>query len=271
MGDKYSKGQVRRFARQAITRFDAGDESEFFILLDNLTKSKSGFEVIRAFGEELGKKALKEPDSYFELFDKIMHRKKEASYDPANLSDFIRKNEKNIDALVYGGRVAIIGTAFTQMRDGHWKRILEKIEAWNIEFADWYVVDSWCHHPMAHIIAEHQEKMLAKFRKWSKSENFWFRKAVPVYLHAFFVEYSGYDISPYLKILDDLMLDQENWVAKGMGWCLREMAKNYQNELVDFLKKWARVEGVKKLIYKEAIKKLDKDVREEVIKCLEKR
>ncbi|MBD3285870.1 hypothetical protein GF359_05285, partial [candidate division WOR-3 bacterium] len=180
----------------------------------------------------------------FGLFTEIMHRPREASYDPANLSRFIRKNEKNIDALVYGGRVAVIGSAFTQMRAEHWKEILQVIETWNEEFSGWYVVDSWCHHPMAHIIAEHEEVMQEKFLKWSKSDNFWFRKAVPVYLHAFFTDYSGFDIRPYLEILDDLMLDKERWVAKGMGWCLREMAKNYQDELVDFLRKWARVEGV---------------------------
>jgi 3-methyladenine DNA glycosylase AlkD len=266
---KYTKTEAQEFAREAAQRFEADDEKGFFEILDRLTRSKSGFDVIRAFGEELGKAANNDPDRYFQLLDKIMHRPREKSYDPEILSDFIRKNEKNINALVYGGRVAVIGSAFTQMRERHWKRILKIIEAWNIEFADWYVVDSWCHHPMAYIIAEHQDVMIPKLRKWSKSENFWFRKAVPVYLHAFFTDYAGFNISAYLDILDDLMLDQENWVAKGMGWCLREMAKNYQAELVEFLRKWTRVKGVKKLIFKEALKKLDRQTKEELAAWLE--
>jgi len=268
---KFKKKEAVEQARDAISRFNTADKEGFLQILDRLTQSKSGFDVIRAFGEELGKEAVKNPDTYFELFDEIMHRSREASYDPDNLSLFISSNEKNINALVYGGRVAIIGSAFTRMRKTHWKRILKIIEAYNKEFADWYVVDSWCHHPMAHIIAEHPDEMLARFRKWVKEDNMWFRKAVPVYLHAFFTEYTGFDISPWLDILDNLMLDKEKPVAKGMGWCLREMAKNYKAELLDFLRKWASVEGVKKIIYKEAVKKLDQSDKEEVIKWLKKR
>jgi 3-methyladenine DNA glycosylase AlkD len=265
---RYRTPEAREHARQAAQRFEQGDEEGFFEILDKLTRSKSGFDVIRAFGEELGKRADRSPDSYFELFDKIMHRDREASYDPAIHDLSTRNIEKNISALVYGARTAIVGSAFTRMRKEHWRRILKEIERYNVEFADWYVVDSWCHHPMAHIIAEHQNEMIARLHKWSKSGNFWFRKAVPVYLHAFFTDYPGHDISPFLAILNNLMLDQENWVAKGMGWCLREMAKNYQDELVDFLRKWTMVEGVKKLIFREAIKKLDRSNKDEVEKWL---
>ena len=263
---RYSTSQARQLACEGVTRFDEGDEPRFFEILDSLTKSKSSFEVIRAFGDELGKGANLDSERYFALFDEIMHRAREVSYDPAIHTTTTRNIDKNIDALVYGGRVAIIGSALTRMREEHWKRILQIIEAWNLEYNDWYVVDSWCNHPMAHIIAEHQDVMLDILSKWSKSDNFWFRKAVPVYLQAFFTHYAGYEISPFLDILDGLMLDKEKWVAKGMGWCLREMAKNYQPQLFDFLKKWSKVDGVKKLIFREALKKLDKDAKKEVIR-----
>lgn len=267
---KYSAAQARELAREARARFEDGDEPGFFEILDMLTKSKSGLSVLRAFGAELGDAATSSPDKYFVLFDKIMHRPREASYDPLIHDSSTRNIDKNISALVYGGRVAIVGSAFTQMREKHWRRILGIIEAWNIEFADWYVVDSWCRHPMGYIIAEHQNVMISKFRKWSKSENFWFRKAVPVYLHAFFTSYAGYDISPYLDILDSLMLDKENWVAKGMGWCLREMAKNYRKELLRFINKWIKVgnKRANQVIRTQAIKKLDKHTQSKILQRL---
>lgn len=269
MKSKYTTARIRKLASQAVEKFEPGDEAGFFQILDDVTR-KSNIPLLRIVGEEMGKAAANDPDKYFILFDKLMHRSREKSYDISTLPRIAQKSEKTIDAWVYGGRTAIVGTAFTRMRKRNWERIVDEIERYNTEFADWYVVDSWCHHPMAHIIAEHPDEMIARLRKWSKSKNMWFRKAVPVYLHAFFTDYAGYDISPYIDILDDLMLDQDNWVAKGMGWCLREMAKNYPIELVRFLEKWVDVQGIKPVVFKEAVKKLDKDKQVEIIEKIER-
>lgn len=267
---KYSTARARELAHEARARFEGGDEPGFFEILDSLTRSKSGFSILRTFGAELGNAATSSSDKYFALFDKIMHRPREVSYDPAIHNSSTRNIDKNISALVYGGRTAIVGSAFTSMRSQHWRRILAEIERYNLEFADWYVVDSWCHHPMGYIIAEHPSEMLAKLTEWSNSSNFWFRKASAVYMHALFVGYPGRDIVPYLELLDKLILDEEAKVRKGVAWALREMAKNYRSELLGFIDKWIKIgdRRASRVIRTEAIKKLDKSLKKKILERL---
>ncbi len=266
--NKYNSKEAREFARRALVMIEGEDEKGFFEVLDRLTKSKSGFSVLRLFGTCIGEGALSSPDKYFALFARIMHRPREESYDPRVHDSSTRGIEKNISALVYGARTAIVGSAFTEMRKDHWRRIVSEIERYNVEFGEWYVVDSWCHYPMGFIIAEHPNEMVEKLTEWSESSNFWFRKASAVYMHALFVGYPGRDISPYLRILDGLILDGNAKVRIGVAWALREMAKNYQPPLLDFLKKWSKVEGVNKLIFREALKKLDRDARKEALRWI---
>lgn len=49
---RYSASQARELAREAAARFENGDEPGFFEILDALTRSKSGFSALRAFGDE---------------------------------------------------------------------------------------------------------------------------------------------------------------------------------------------------------------------------
>jgi 3-methyladenine DNA glycosylase AlkD len=266
--EKYGSKDAREFAGRAVTAFERGDEKGFFEILDRLTGSKSGFHILRVFGAGIGEAALFSADKYFALFARIMHRPREESYNPGAHDSSTRGIEKNISALVYGARTAIVGSAFTRMRNEHWMRIVEEIERYNVEFGEWYVVDSWSHYPMGFIIAEHTEEMIKKLAEWSASSNFWFRKASAVYMHALFVGYPGRDISPYLRILDGLILDGNAKVRIGVAWALREMAKNYRPQLLDFLNKWSKVEGVSKLIFREALKKLDTDARKEALRWI---
>ncbi|NLI98267.1 hypothetical protein GX441_06365 [bacterium] len=266
--ERFTTKEARSLAGDAVKKIEDGDEKGFFEILDKLTNSKSGFYILRVFGAGIGEAALSSPEKYFFLFTRIMHRPREESYNPQMHDSATRRIDKNICALVYGARTAIVGSAFTRMRKKHWERIVAEIERYNAEFSEWYVVDSWCHYPMGYIIAEHPKEMLRKLTEWSESSDFWFRKASAVYMHALFVGYPDRDIAPYIEILDRLILDENAKVLKGAAWALREMAKNYQPQLLDFLKKWSRVESVNKLIFKEALKKLDKDAKKEVLKWI---
>jgi 3-methyladenine DNA glycosylase AlkD len=266
--ERFTSKEAKLLAKDAVARFENGDEKGFYEILDKLTKSKSGFAVLRSFGSEIGKRVCLEPDKSFVLFDNIMHRPREVSYNPQVHEPTTRSIDKNISALVYGARTAIVGSAFSEMRKEHWQRIVAEIERYNLEFSEWYVVDSWCHNPMGYIIAEHPKEMIEKLTEWSECSNFWFRKASAVYMHALFVGYPGRDISPYLKLLDKLILDENAKVRIGVAWSLREMAKNYEPQLLDFLKKWSKVEGVSKFIFREALKKLDRDARKEALRWI---
>ena len=54
-------------------------------------------------------------------------------------------------------------------------------------------------------------------------------------------------------------------VKKSMSWMLREMTKNYKNELVAFVKKWQNADNKHtKWIIKHGIKKLPKEEQQKI-------
>ena len=48
------------------------------------------------------------------------------------------------------------------------------------------------------------------------------------------------------------------------------MAKNYSIELVASLERWVDVQRIKPVVFKEAVKKLDKDKQVEIIEKIER-
>jgi 3-methyladenine DNA glycosylase AlkD len=261
---KYSTKQAGELTQEAIGKFEQDDQKGFFQILDTLTRSRSGFAILRKFGAEVGKVALTDPQKYFNLFEMIMHRDREASYDKAILTEYMMKYEANLNALVYGGRTAIVGSAMNEMSAEHWQRIVQIIERYLQEYQVWYVADSFCHYPMGKIIADHPGQMLDILAKWSKSQNMWFRREVAVYLHAYFAWYPGREISAFMKLLEHLRHDPVYEVKSGIGWCLREMHKNYPQIMEDFVLRWASEADAhaRKVIGKYTLKRIGDDKRE---------
>lgn len=266
---KYTSAQIRKLAHNAIEKFEQNKENEFFEIVDDITK-RSNISLLRVLGEEIGKAGKESPERYFALLNKLLRRDREYSYDPNLLKLYWSKlkwTEKNIDAWVYGGRTSIVGSAFTQMRKDNYWRIVEVVEKYIKHFQSWYVCDSFCHHPMAKIIMEHPDYILPILRKWAQSENKWLRRESAVYLHAFFAENSDQEITRHLEILDMLMQDKDKDVKKGVGWALREMTKNYEKELLDFIGKWIESSSKDtKWIIEDGIKKLNNEKQEEILK-----
>lgn len=93
------------------------------------------------------------------------------------------------------------------------------------------------------------------FTNWTQSKSKWKRRAVPVT----FVETikKGFKIEPVLSVIEQLMLDEEEDVQKGLGTLLREIWKKQQDLAETFLLKWKDTCGRKIIQY--ATEKMDKN------------
>lgn len=93
------------------------------------------------------------------------------------------------------------------------------------------------------------------FADWTKSKSKWKRRAVPVT----FVETikKGHKIEPVLSVIEQLMLDKEEDVQKGLGTLLREIWKKQPDIAEPFLLKWKDRCGRKIIQY--ATEKMNKN------------
>ncbi len=96
-----------------------------------------------------------------------------------------------------------------------------------------------------------------KFKEWTKAESEWQRRAVPVTL----VELIKHDLKPAvaLPVIEALMLDDSQYVQKGIGTLLRGLWKKYPQIIEDFLLKWKDECG--RVIVQYATEKMDKEYR----------
>ena len=94
--------------------------------------------------------------------------------------------------------------------------------------------------------------------EWTKSASKWKRRAVPVTL----IDVLNTDVplERLFNIIEPLMLDDEKFVQKGLGWFLRESWKIFPKETEDFLLKWKDTCG--RIIIQYATEKMDKESRD---------
>jgi len=98
---------------------------------------------------------------------------------------------------------------------------------------------------------------LDDLKSWNNSESEWKRRAVPVTL----IEMAKKDLKPdeTIAIIEPLMLDDSEYVQKGIGTLLRELWKQYPADIEEFLLKWKDKCG--RLIVQYTTEKMDKEYR----------
>lgn len=100
-------------------------------------------------------------------------------------------------------------------------------------------------------------------KTWITSESEWKRRAVPVTL----IELVNKGLKPEeaIEIIQPLMLDESQYVQKGIGTLSRGLWKKYPEKIEDFLLQWKDKCG--RLIIQYATEKMDKDYREKFRKA----
>lgn len=101
---------------------------------------------------------------------------------------------------------------------------------------------------------------------WVGSESEWKRRAVPVALVE--LDKLTKDLTPIepLELVEPLMLDDSEYVQKGIGTLLRGFWKKYPSHIEDFLMKWKDKCG--RLIIQYSTEKMDKEYRKKFRKSI---
>ncbi len=102
---------------------------------------------------------------------------------------------------------------------------------------NWVLVDELCGHSLSPMLVD-EPKHFSDLTKLTKSKNVWHRRIATVALIQWMR--SNKSKTKALKILDDLMLDEEPMVKKATDWMLREWAKNENALAFDYMMKWAK-------------------------------
>lgn len=96
-----------------------------------------------------------------------------------------------------------------------------------------------------------------KFKEWNDADSEWKRRAVPVTL----VEMIGKGLNPSIAfpLIEPIMMDESEYVQKGIGTLLRGLWKSFPEQIEEFLLKWKDQCG--RLIIQYATEKMDKEYR----------
>lgn len=170
-------------------------------------------------------------DSYLTLGDELLHGR----YDEKNLAISFIKSQRN-----YYSKDTFI-------RIGNW---------FDYGINNWATTDVLCMLVLSSLIID-KVIDLGDLKSWNNSESEWKRRAVPVTL----VELIKKDLKPdeAIEIIEPLMLDDSEYVQKGIGTLLRGLWKKYPSDIENFLMKWKDKCG--RLIIQYSTEKMDKEYR----------
>lgn len=137
---------------------------------------------------------------------------------------------------------------------------------------DFSILKTWlerCHcwehsDDLSKIFARVVEKkpgwILPTLKKWNRSKNLWERRQSIVSL----IEYSRLRerVLPFkdlIKFVDQLLLDKEYYVQKGLGWTLREIYNVYPEKALAYFK--SHLEEISPIAYSAATEKVPAKIK----------
>ena len=130
-------------------------------------------------------------------------------------------------------------------------------ERWVGEYVNnWAKCDTLCNHTIGTFIDMYPQ-FIDPLKKWTASENRWYRRAAAVTL--VLAARRGDLLDDVLEIADMLLTDEDDLVQKGYGWMLKEASKQRQQEIFDYVMRNREVMPRTALRY--AIEKMPKELR----------
>jgi len=164
------------------------------------------------------------------------------------------------DTLIQIGKYEEISFAISFLkskRENYTESTFDRIGKWfDYGISNWATTDVLC---MLVLSSFFVDKVISfeQLKSWTNSDSEWKRRAIPVTL----VELIKKDLKPNdaINLVESLMLDDSEYVQKGIGTLLRGLWKNYPVEIEDFLLKWKDKCG--RLIIQYSTEKMDKEYR----------
>lgn len=144
------------------------------------------------------------------------------------------------------------------------KKYIDIYDKWVNENLDsWWRVDQLCYRVLNPVI-ESDDSLYEYILKWSKSDNQYVRRASLVSMIRAQNKYTVYyDYLKMIRIVNDLMFDDQYYVKKGLGWVLKCAYLSYPKEIEKYLR-----DNVLKLdrgIYRYALEHIENPLRNELI------
>jgi 3-methyladenine DNA glycosylase AlkD len=173
-------------------------------------------------------------DSYLMLGDELI---KNGRYDEKNLAiTFLKTKRKDFSKDTY-------------IRIGKW---------FDYGINNWATTDVLCWFIISNLLID---KIIDfdDLKSWNDSESEWKRRAVPVALVELDKIKKDLKLDDVINIIEPLMLDESEYVQKGIGTLLRGLWKKYPIQIEDFLMKWKDKCG--RLIVQYSTEKMDKEYR----------
>ena len=165
------------------------------------------------------------------------------------------------DRLVAGGKFEEVGFAIqfiAHQRDMYTPEIFDKIGKWlENGISNWANTDVLCMHVIKFFLLD-KVVGFEELKKWTASSSLWKRRAVPVTLFELVKSYPV-DSMAIFECIDDIMLDDEQDVQKGIGTLLRELWKIERIKVEDYLMKYKDTCG--RIIIRYATEKMAKEER----------
>jgi 3-methyladenine DNA glycosylase AlkD len=174
--------------------------------------------------------------------------------DDFTLDDFLLLGDKLVATGKYEEASFAVGFIYS-MTEKFTADTFEKLGRWLEEgIVNWGHTDVLSGKALSHFII-HKTVGLESLKKWTESPSKWKRRSVPVMLiDALKTDFS---LNELFKAIEPLMLDEDAFVQKGLGWFLREAWKIQPLETEDFLLEWKDTCG--RIIVQYATEKMDKE------------
>jgi 3-methyladenine DNA glycosylase AlkD len=167
-----------------------------------------------------------------------------------DLGDLLMKSEK------YEEKSLAISFLQSQ-RSNYTQTTFDRIGNWfEYGISNWATTDVLCMIVLSSFLIDGVIN-IEQLKKWTSKSSEWQRRAVPVTL----VELIKKGLKPQdaIHAVEPLMMDDSEYVQKGIGTLMRGLWKQYPDEIESFLLKWKDSCG--RLIIRYATEKMDKEYR----------
>lgn len=173
-------------------------------------------------------------ESYLDLGDELM---KNGRFEEKQLAiSFLKSSRQDFSKLTFS-------------RISHW---------FDYGINDWATTDVLCMLVLSSLLFD---KVISfnDLKTWTDSESEWKRRAVPVALVEFDKLSKALQTLESIELIEPLMLDNSEYVQKGIGTLLRGLWKKHPSDIESFLMKWKDKCG--RLIIQYSTEKMHKEYR----------
>jgi len=128
----------------------------------------------------------------------------------------------------------------------------------------WALCDSSVIRVIGPFLSKYDKLAKKTIEKWSHSENLWIRRASMVSLLKIISLKKDFDESYVFNLVEKMLLNNEDYIQKGIGWLLKTCSKYKPGIIFNYLEENKKT--LPRLILRYASEKLPKEKRTQILK-----